>query len=462
MKFAIALLCAMALCHVQAAPAQSIVCPSLHKAASEGPVDIMVILKDPVAPLIKKINTLRFANSAAKTSALVSQLREFTQTSQNRILAFLREQRTDVQVKAFWITNKISVKAANLAVIEDLANNFSEQIAEIREAKVIHLEDDEPVVAPAPQALEWGVQTIQADQAWAQDITGRGVVVSSIDTGVRSTHVVLADGMRQSYNWFDGTSLAAQEPADSNGHGTHTMGTIAGITGTGVAPGSKWVHCRAFEGGSATEEALLVCGQWITCPTLPDGRDEDCGQKPQVCSNSWGGGNEDPFYNDVIDTWQASSIVPVFAIGNSGPLCRTAGSPGDQPNVISVGATNAQNLITQFSSHGPSRTALRIKPEVSAPGNNIRSASNLGDRLYSYLSGTSMACPHVAGAVALLLEKNGNATFQEISEALFKTTLRPEMPDILCPGGGVNTTYPWPNNSHGWGNIRVNDALGQL
>ena len=57
---------------------------------------------------------------------------------------------------------------------------------------------------------------------------------------------------------------------------------------------------------------MIQKGQWITCPTLPDGREENCDMKPHVCSNSWGGGNEDPFYNDVIDAWQASRIVPVF------------------------------------------------------------------------------------------------------------------------------------------------------
>jgi len=463
MKFAVALLCAVALCHVQAAPAQVQVSSSLYKTLStKGTADIMVIMRDAVAPVVSRINSLRFDNSATKTTALVSQLREFTQASQSRVVAFLQEQKSDIQVKTFWITNRISVKGATLSVVQDLAQTFSDQIEEIREARVIHLEDSTPEVAPAPQDLEWGVQMIQANAAWDAGVTGYGVVVSSIDTGVRPTHVVLADGMRANYNWFDSTSAFAQTPTDGQGHGTHTMGTIAGATGTGVAPQSKWVHCRAFESdGSASEEALLVCGQWITCPTLPDGREEDCGQKPQVCSNSWGGGNEDPFYNDVINAWHAARVIPVFAIGNSGPLCRTANSPGDQPGVISAGATNAQNLITSFSSHGPSRTAVRVKPEVSAPGNNIRSASHLGDRLYVIQSGTSMACPHVAGAVALLLEKNGNATFDQISQALFQTTYRPDIGDIVCTGG-VNVTDPWPNNSHGWGNIRVNDALGAI
>jgi len=456
MKFALALLAAVALCHVQAAHVPSSLYTTLVK---QGTADIMVIMREPVAPLVASVNRRRFATSGAKTTQLVQELRRFTQASQMQVLSFLSQRTQQQQVKPFWIANRISVRHAPLNLIQDLIHNFGEQIAEIREARVIHLEDSRPVASPQPKVLEWGVDVIEADLAWEQGITGQGVVVAGVDTGVRATHVSLRDGMRASYNWFDASSVQSQTPADQAGHGTHTMGTIAGRNGTGVAPESEWIHCRAFEGSSATEEALLVCGQWITCPTLPDGREEDCEKKPAVVSNSWGGGNEDPFYNDVINAWQAANIVPVFAIGNSGPLCRTANSPGDQPNVISVGATNAQSLLTSFSSHGPSQVALRIKPEVSAPGNNIRSASNICDQCYVIMSGTSMACPHVAGSVALLRQKNPEATFQQIAEALQSTAFRPEMGDILCPGGGVNVTDPWPNNSHGWGNVRVNNAL---
>jgi subtilisin family serine protease len=460
MKLAVFAVLALALCHVQAAPTVS---PSLYKTLSlQGQADIMVVMRDPVAPLVASVNRRHFATSSARTTQLVNELRQFTQAAQQPVLSFLAQRTNAHQVKPFWITNRISVKQASLTLIDDLRRNFKDQIAEIREARVIYLEDAQPVASPGPNALEWGVDIIDADLAWEQGITGEGVVVAGIDTGVRASHVALKDNIRESYNWFDASSVQSQTPADDAGHGTHIMGTIAGRDGTGVAPDSRWMHCRAFEGSSATEEALIICGQWVTCPTLPDGREEDCDKKPAVVSNSWGGGNEDPFFNDIINAWQAANIVPVFAIGNSGPLCRTANSPGDQPNVISVGATNAQNLITSFSSHGPSQTALRIKPEVSAPGNNVRSSSNLCDQCYVVMSGTSMACPHVAGSVALLRQKNPNATFEQISQALFSTTYRPQMGDIACPGGGVNATNPWPNNSHGWGNVRVNNALGSV
>src|SRR4051812_17636775 len=85
----------------------------------------------------------------------------------------------------------------------------------------------------------------------------------------------------------------------------------------------------------------------------------------QVVSNSWGGGQGSTFYNSVISSWNSAGITPVFAIGNSGSACGTANSPGDQANLISVGATtNSNNAMASFSSRGPSRSGSTLKPEV--------------------------------------------------------------------------------------------------
>jgi len=308
------------------------------------------------------------------------------------------------------------------------------------------------------RVLEWGVEKVHGPAAWAAGFTGEGVVVSSIDTGVRYTHVALRDGYREDYGWFD-PYMGTATPNDQNGHGSHTMGSIAGRNGTGVAPGAQWIACKGCDTSQCSEAALLGCAQWTFCPTLPDGTAEDCEKRPALSSNSWGGGNEDPWYDEVINMWNSVNIVPIFAIGNSGPGCRTANSPGDRPGALSVGATNANDLIATFSSHGPSVQALRIKPEVSAPGSNVRSCGYLTDTAYSILSGTSMACPHVAGAAALLVQQ-GLTDPKEIAVALQDSAVRPEMESVVCTGGGVNVTDPWPNNSYGWGRINVAAALG--
>jgi subtilisin family serine protease len=163
-----------------------------------------------------------------------------------------------------------------------------------------------------------------------------------------------------------------------------------------------------------------------------------------------------------MNAWRAADIAPIFAIGNSGPGCRSANSPGDRAAAIAVGATTLQDAVASFSSHGPSQVALRIKPDCSAPGQNVRSASHTSDTGYSILSGTSMACPHVAGAYAVLKSKTQSASIDEIATALYDSAVRPDFGNVVCTGGGVNITYPWPNNSFGWGRIDVRSALDRI
>lgn len=154
MKFAVAILAAVAICHVHAAPT---VPSSLYSTLTkEGTADIMVIMRDPVAPLVASVNARRFSTSAAKTTQLVRELRDFTQRKQQQVLSFLSQRTNGQQVKPFWIANRISVRQAPVTLIQDLIHNFGEQIAEIREARVIHLDDVTPEPAPQPKVLEWG------------------------------------------------------------------------------------------------------------------------------------------------------------------------------------------------------------------------------------------------------------------------------------------------------------------
>jgi len=456
MKFAVAIILAVALCHTQAAPSVSYSLESAFRA--KGTVDIMISMKSSTNQVINSINSKKFANSVQKTTVMVADLKAFTAQSQKEVLSILNKMKSS-GVQSFWITNRISVSGATWDIVEALKGRSD--IEEIREAKVIHLEETVVSEEISPRALEWGVNKINGPGAWAAGFEGLGIVVSSIDTGVRPTHECLRDNLRSDYAWFD-PYMGTDVPNDQNGHGTHTMGTIAGTGGTGVAPKSKWIACKGCSTSDCTEAALLGCGQWTTCPTLADGTGEDCSKKPNLSSNSWGGGQEDPWFDGVISAWQAANIVPVFALGNSGPLCRSASSPGDRAHVISAGATNFQDEVTSFSSHGPTLSGGSIKPEVSAPGNNVRSASHNSDTGYAVLSGTSMACPHVAGAVAVLLSKNPAATFDDLTKALYSSAFRPEISEIVCGGGGVNQTYPWPNNSYGHGRIDVNAATQAL
>lgn len=131
--------------------------------------------------------------------------------------------------------------------------------------------------------------------------------------------------------------------------------------------------------GSGSEANLLDCAQWFVTAT----------PKAHVITNSWGGGSNDPWYNDVMRAWQQNDQIPVFAMGNSGSSCRTANSPGDSLYTIGVGATTSTDGVASFSSRGPAATGA-YKPEVSAPGQDIISAGNTG-QTYTSKSGTSMA-----------------------------------------------------------------------
>jgi subtilisin family serine protease len=178
--------------------------------------------------------------------------------------------------------------------------------------------------------------------------------------------------------------------------------------------------------------------------------------RPDVVSNSWGGGSANTFYNDVVSAWRNADIIPVFALGNSGPSCGSANSPGDQLNLISVGATDVNDAVASFSSRGPG-PQNRQKPEVSAPGAAIVSAGNTGTSSYTTKSGTSMATPHVAGAVALLRAANPNITYAQVLTAL-TAVANVDRPPVSNSDRNCGSTE-WPNMAFGQGRINIGKAL---
>ncbi|KAG9405033.1 hypothetical protein AC1031_004132 [Aphanomyces cochlioides] len=265
-----------------------------------------------------------------------------------------------------------------------------------------------------------GVTKIGAPSVWANGNRGEGIVVSNIDTGVLYTHEALKGNWRSDYGWYDPSAKKAT-PYDGNGHGSHTMGTIAGQNGIGVAPNAKWIACRGCTTNSCPEATLTACAQWILCPTDTSGKNANCAKAPNVVSNSWGGSTGgDSWYQSYVDAWRKAGIIPVFANGNAGPTCGSVASPGDYKNVIGVGATDSSDKLASFSSKGATKDK-RVKPDVSAPGQSVRSAWYTGNTAYNTISGTSMATPHVAGAVALILAAKPGATYDTVYSLLTKT-----------------------------------------
>lgn len=332
--------------------------------------------------------------------------------SQASLIAYLSEKQ--IAYKPFWIANAVKIRA-DAATIDEIAKRSD--VAKIVKDGGFSIEPPKrTTLAITPKAIEWNIENIRAPEAWDKfGARGDGIVVASIDTGVEYTHPAVARqyrGLRadgsydHNYNWSDPSNICGKPssaPCDNAGHGTHTMGTILGDDGgdnqVGVAPAAKWITAKGCEDYSCSYEALLSAGQWMIAPTDLNGQNPRPDLRPHVVSNSWGGGYGDEFYREVVQAWVAAGMFPVFAAGNEGSSCGSVSSPGDYPESYAVGAYDSRLNIAYFSSRGPSYLG-EIKPNIAAPGVNVRSSVPGG--MYDYYDGTSMATPHVAGTVALM------------------------------------------------------------
>ncbi len=329
--------------------------------------------------------------------------------SQKDSIALLEEAGASYQ--AFYATNAIRVDAGGQALVDKLA--------ELREVQSLWPTREYEVEKPIKgkdlkdvDAVEWGIANINADDVWDQfGVTGEGIVVGNIDTGVQFDHPALVakyrgnngDGtFNHNYNWFNAAGTCATAPCDTNGHGSHTMGTMVGDDGganqIGVAPGAEWI---AANGCCPTDAALVSSGQWMLAPTDLNNQNPDITKRPNIVNNSWGTQvpSNDPFMEDVLEAWAAAGIFGTWSNGNNGSGCQTSGSPGSRIINYSVGAYDIGNAIAPFSSRGAGQDG-ELKPNISAPGVNVR--SSFPGSTYGAISGTSMAAPHLAGSIALL------------------------------------------------------------
>jgi subtilisin family serine protease len=458
MKIAVVIL-AVVVASALSAPSTKIEARLSSTLKTKGTANVLVSFREKPSSVLGGFRTAKWESREVRLNTVANTLRALSARTQASALEVISAQETAVDHQIFWITNQIYIRNADASLIDQLA--ALEGVTDISEEFEVRLE--EPIAAPkrarnsSTLAAEWGIVNVEAEAVWATGNTGEGIVVANIDSGVLSTHPDLAGNFRSDYGWRDATIFHTEDPRDNNGHGTHCMGSIAGANGIGVAPGAKWIACKALTGeGAGTNAGLIDCGQWVACPTLPNGQSPDCTKAPNVVSNSWGGGQANPFYNEVINAWHAAGIVPVFANGNSGPDCTTANSPADSlADVIAVGATDVTNALAYFSSRGPT-VGGRTKPDISGPGFEITSAWNDGD--YNTISGTSMACPHVTGVTALVLAANPNQTFEQVKTALYNNANRD---NIVANGqncGGIlETTYP--NNAFGNGIVNARKAV---
>jgi len=420
----------------------------------------------------------RFVTAALQATA---------ERSQARVRAYLDAQGTDYQ--AFWIDNVIAVEKSNLKTFNTLTTAFPE-VEALRAHRQLQLYEATETASPAmtSSAIEPNILHVLADQVWAEGYTGQGIVVASVDTGVRYTHDALVNHYRgnlgggtfdHNYNWWDPYGDHPTEPGDDNGHGSHTMGTMVGDDGganqIGMAPGAKWMACRGCNTSSCGDVELLECAEFFAAPWDLTGANADPDKRPNAVNNSWGDCSTiyDPWYQDVVDAWHAAGIYPVFSNGNASncgypapPGLNTVGNPARYGNVTGVGSSGRDN--GQYATHsnwGPTDNPdtvnpkpgwADLKPQVLAPGVNIRSSVNSGDSAYQGgWSGTSMSAPHVTGLVALMWSAAPCLIGDyAATETIIEDTATP-IPYDDGTGGGAHV----PNYAAGWGEINALAAV---
>jgi len=388
----------------------------------------------------------------------VEELKSFVSSSQRDILNTLEQTYKDKikTLQPYWIFNGFYIEATKDVIewiaqrneVEYLIDNFIVTLD-----RVTPIEEDVEIKAPT-----WNITNVKADSCWQAGYDGSGIVVGIMDTGVDPDHPALS-GKFFGY-WFDAVNGQSQ-PYDDHGHGTHCTGTILGGDGPGpfandigVAPGARFVSCKIFNSQGSAYATWIHNGFQKILEWKSQGVDI------RVVSNSWGSTDitNTEYWDDVVN-WRNAGIIPVFAAGNNGPNTGTINTPGSFPNVIAVGATDNNDNIANFSCRGPAPNQSPwnntsywprsdwnfIKPNISAPGVSVPSSVPGGS--YQSWDGTSMATPHVAGAIAILLQKNPNLDFNTVYSLLLDYARQPSQ------------GAPYPNNNYGWGVLDVYQSL---
>jgi len=411
-----------------------------------------------------------------------------SQATQGPVLKWLDQHH--LEHRSFYIVNAIWVKgryedAMALALRSDVSRVEGNP-------QVRALPEPEPgVPAPeqpnAPATIEPGITYTHAPSVWAEGFFGQGIVIGGADTGIRWTHNALKphyrgwDGVTadHDFNWHDSIHSGggtcgpnSPVPCDDFGHGSHTIGTAIGddlgSNQIGMAPQAQFIGCRNMNVGVGSPATYTECFEWFLAP-YPVGGDPSQGdpdKAPDITTNSWtcpsSEGCSPTTLQAGVEAQRAAGIEMVVAAGNSGPSCSTVIDPPSLYDAsYTVGALNTgTDTIASFSSRGPVTAdgSMRLKPDITAPGTSTRSAYNTSDSAYAFLSGTSMATPHIAGAVALLwsahpeLKNNPDAT-----EPVLNSTAVHILSNT-CDSGTPTT----PNNTYGNGRIDILAAVDSV
>jgi subtilisin len=296
------------------------------------------------------------------------------------------------------------------------ADERVDKVVETQEPSLI--KPVEVAAAKLTTKTTWGIEFLKVPTLWKQGLSGKGIRVGHLDTGVDGKHPALKKAIA-SFAEFDSFGVQVTpvpKPQDTGEHGTHTAATIAAREvknqSVGVAPQADLASAIVIEGGNVVARIL-------------GGMDWALTQNVRVLSMSLGLRGLLDFFLVVTQVIRARNILPVFAVGNEGP--GTSRSPGNYVEPLSVGANDSKGAVAIFSS---SQRFIRandpLVPDLVGPGVDIISARPGGG--FQSMSGTSMATPHIAGLAALLFEAKPTATAGEVEAALFSSCILGSIP----------------------------------
>jgi hypothetical protein len=292
--------------------------------------------------------------------------------------------------------------------------------------------------------IPWDLTIMSIPQVWDElGITGEGVIVANVDTGVDFDHEALFPNYLCGAGphtdcWLDPDG-GSTTPNDGHGHGTGTMSQMAADNNpafqyaVGDAPDAGWIACAGCPGGSCPDTALNACADWLvmTTPNTPD-----------VVNNSWGTWSAlcDPWYDGKIAAYRAAGIVPVWAAGNIGNACSSSTPPANSIGTLAVGATTPGDVQASFSSTGPGLCTDRAQfPDVSAPGDATCGAVTGGGYTCG-LGGTSFVL-RAAGLSRPMKSANPSLGVQELMDVLMATADNKLNQDCGAPQNDPNYRY---------------------
>ncbi len=375
-----------------------------------------------IVTLTDRVDLKKFKDKdkALRRSKIIKALKNKSVKTQKNIKNYLKLKKVR-KIKSFWIFNGLAL-TVNAEVLEELA--AMDEIESISlDVTLNRLK--EPLGTDIVSPPEWNINAIKAPELWSSGYTGTGTVLASMDTGVDVNHPDLVSRWRGGSNsWYDPNGEhATPYDGDTWGHGTGVMGVMvggdAGGSAIGVAPGAQWISVKIFnDAGQATFRGIHAGYQWLLDP---DG-DPDIDDAPDVVNNSWGfpdqAGTCLPYFQNDIAALKTAGIGVVFSAGNQA----LNESPANNPESFAVGAVDNTLTTTHFSARGPSACDGGTFPDLVAPGVNVLTADLTFNGSYpdSYapVTGTSVAAPHVAGAMGLLLSADPSLSIGEIESAL--------------------------------------------